>query len=423
MRRPRHQAPLQPATAVVRPAAVLVGLDSMQGLGAARILANRGVPVVGIVKDPNHDACKTRVCREIITADTKTEKLIDALAALGQSLSQRAVLFPCEDAAVLLVSRHRRRLEPWFHIVLPDAAAVEMLMDKVAFCTYAVEQGLPIPETHFLRSRADLEAIIDELTFPCVLKPSNSATALWERNVLVSAFRVKDRETMLALYDAHHEFTDVLIVQRWIEGPDANLISCNCYYSTDAQPLVTFIARKIRQWPPHIGKSCLGEECRDDTALEETLRLLGGVDYRGLGYVEFKRDAQTGKCYIVEPNVGRPTGRSAIVEAGGVELLYTMYCDALGWPLPPNRRQTYGGAKWVHLRHDLQSAFYYWRREGLTLRAWWRSWRGKKTYALFSWSDPGPFFSDLLRVARVVLFPKRRRKWTTSHTGETTRET
>ena len=59
-----------------------------------------------------------------------------------------------------------------------------------------------------------------------------------------------------------------------------------------------------------------------------------------------------------------------------MELLYTMYCDVLGWPLPENREQKYEGVKWISLRRDVQSAFHYWRRGNLTLREWWRSWRG-----------------------------------------------
>jgi predicted ATP-grasp superfamily ATP-dependent carboligase len=401
-----------------RPAAVLIGIDSMQGLGAARILAKRNVPVIAIAKDGGHDACKTRVCERIIVANTETEELIERLVALGPTLDQRAVLYPCEDASVLLVSRNRDRLAAWYHIKLPPADVIETLMDKAAFYEYANEHGLPIPETFMIRSRADLDAIVDQLSFPCILKPANSATSLWESQVTVSAFRVQDRESLLSLYDSHHHLSDVLIVQRWIPGPDSNLYSCNCYYDDHGIPLATFVARKIRQWPPHIGKSCLGEECRDDTVLEQSLALLGGAGYVGLGYVEIKRDANTGEYFIVEPNVGRPTGRSAIAETGGVELLYTMYCDAVGLPLPTNREQQYRGVKWIHLRHDLQSAIYYRRNEGLTLRDWWRSWRGKKAYALFAWHDPLPFLSDVWRIVRVILSPERRRKWARSGFGE-----
>jgi predicted ATP-grasp superfamily ATP-dependent carboligase len=93
-----------------------------------------------------------------------------------------------------------------------------------------------------------------------------------------------------------------------------------------------------------------------------------------------------------------------------VELLYSMYCDAIGWPLPPNLEQKYTGAKWIHLRRDSQSALYYWRRGELTLKEWWRSIRGRKTYALFSWTDPAPFFGDLVRVIRTYLQPEERKE-------------
>ena len=140
------------------------------------------------------------------------------------------------------------------------------------------------------------------------------------------------------------------------------------------------------------------------------MRLFRSVNYRGLGYLEMKRDRRTGEYFIIEPNIGRPTGRSAIAEASGVELLYTMYCDALGWPLPAARQQKYEGVKWIHLRKDLQSSFRYWWRGELTLRQWWRSLRGKKVFALGSWNDPAPFCSDWIYAAQSYLSPAKRKK-------------
>jgi predicted ATP-grasp superfamily ATP-dependent carboligase len=194
----------------------------------------------------------------------------------------------------------------------------------------------------------------------------------------------------------------MLMVQDWVEGSDETLYSCNCYFDRDSEPLVSFIARKIRQWPPATGTACISVECRNDEVLEESMRLFRSVGYRGLGYLEMKQDSRTGKHYIIEPNIGRPTGRSAISEAGGVELLYTMYCDAVGLPLPTNREQTYRGVKWIAVRRDLQSSFWYWRRGELTAREWWRSIRGRKAYALFSWRDPLPFWADLARCAGIL---------------------
>ena len=199
-------------------------------------------------------------------------------------------------------------------------------------------------------------------------------------------------------------------MQEWIEGSESDLYSCNCYFDTHGEPIVTFVARKVRQWPPETGTSALGVECRHDLVRDETLRLFRTVGYRGLGYVEMKVDRRTGELLLIEPNVGRPTGRSAIAEGGGVELLYSMYCDLTGAPLPSQRRQRYTQAKWVYLRHDLQAAFYRWRRAELTAREWWRSLRGPKSYAVLSATDPLPFLLDCrkaLAAAARALLPNR----------------
>jgi D-aspartate ligase len=98
--------------------------------------------------------------------------------------------------------------------------------------------------------------------------------------------------------------------------------------------------------------------------------------------------------------VGRPTGRSAIAEAGGVELLYTMYRDATGQPLPVDRRQHDRPVKWMHVGRDVRSAWYYLRQGELTLDGWRRSLRGRKVYADLDLADPIPFVAELTRGLR-----------------------
>jgi predicted ATP-grasp superfamily ATP-dependent carboligase len=192
-------------------------------------------------------------------------------------------------------------------------------------------------------------------------------------------------------------------MQEWVIGDETSLYSCNCYFNKLGKPLVTFVARKLRQWPPITGESSLGEEVRNDFVLEETVKLFEGIGYYGLGYVEFKKDDRSGEHFIIEPNIGRPTGRSSIAEAGGVELLYTMYCDVVGLPLPENRIQKYTGVKWLGIRRDLQSAFFYWRQGKLTIKEYFQSIKGPKGYALYSRDDLGPFIGDLIRSVKLVL--------------------
>ncbi|MDX1645744.1 MAG: hypothetical protein R3304_01275 [Longimicrobiales bacterium] len=383
------------------PPVVLVGLDSMQGLQAAREFRRLGIAVIGIAADPGHHACRTNACQRIVHAETQGPGLVDALMGIGETLQDRALLLPCQDRSVREISSHRESLARHFTFVLPPVDVVELLMDKDAFYAYAAAEGLPIPRTLELADRTDAERAAREMEYPCLLKP-RTRTKEWDRNTRLKVFKVSDAEELLELYDRCSPWASPLIVQQWIEGDDSSLYSCNCYLDRESRPLATFVARKLRQWPPETGSSCLGEEVRNDEVLETTVELFRSLGYRGLGYLEVKRDARTGRHYIIEANVGRPTGRSAIAEAGGVPLLQTAYCDGMGLPLPPDRAQRYGGAKWIDLRHDLQSAFWYWRRGELGFREWLTSIRGRKSYAVLSLRDPKPFFADVGRAVAMA---------------------
>jgi predicted ATP-grasp superfamily ATP-dependent carboligase len=390
------------------PYAIVIGLDTLNGIQTVRILARHKIPIIAFAKDPSHHGCRTRLCEQIIFTNTASPELIKSLLALGPRLKQKAVLIPCVDMNVLLISRHRHELEPWYYVVLPDADVIETLMNKLNFYTFAEQNGFPIPQTRYLNTREDAERAAAELTFPCVLKPPMSAIPEWEKNSKLKAYRLTNPVELLQIYEQSKVWAKDLIVQEWVEGPDSNLFSCNCYFNAQFEPVVTFVARKLRQWPPVTGESSLGEECRDDVVLNETLRLFRCAHLYGLGYVEIKRSIHSGKYFIIEPNIGRPTGRSPIAEAGGVELLYTMYCDTLGLPLPENLEQKYKGVKWIDLRRDVQSAIYHIREGDLTIKGWWQSLQGKKAHALFAWNDPGPFFGDLVRAVRLYTIPEER---------------
>jgi predicted ATP-grasp superfamily ATP-dependent carboligase len=382
------------------PPAVVLGLGCITGLQSARILAGHGVPVIGVAKEPNHFS-RTRVCERVIYADTTSDEFIGALETLGPTLDQKAVLVPCTDLTVLLVSRNRQRLERWYHVVMPEADVVELLMHKHSFYEYAQREGFAVPLTLFLESREDAEHAVETLTFPCIMKPTMK-TAAWDDQAGAKAYKVATASEFLALYDRTAPLAKIILAQEWISGREGALFSCNCYFDADSKPLVTFVARKLRQWPPQTGTSSLGVECRNDVVLDQTVRLFERVGLRGLGYLEVKCNDRTGEHVIVEPNIGRPTVRGPIAEVGGVDLMFTMYCDTVGLPLPPNREQTYSGAKWIYLEKDILSALHYGRRGELSLSGWAQSMRGPKSDALISLKDPAPFVLGLFRGARIL---------------------
>lgn len=228
---------------------------------------------------------------------------------------------------------------------------------------------------------------------------------------------VQTPEELRALYQRTSPYTPALVLQEWIEGADANLYTCNCYFDASSRPLVTFVSRKLRQWPPHAGVGSASVEVRHDAVVRQALRLFRRVDFYGFGYLETKYDPDTGQDLIIEANVGRPTGRSAMAEGCGVEYHYTMYCDVLGWPLPEEHQQKYTDTRWIYLRRDLQASAYYLSRGTLTWKEWWSDMRGPKVFAVWSRKDPIPFLEDLRQKIVQVVF---RRKSTSPQPGKRT---
>ncbi|MBA3233910.1 MAG: carboxylate--amine ligase [Propionibacteriales bacterium] len=392
--------PDRPAVASSRVTpAVVVGLDNITGLQTARLLADRGVPVVGIAADRQHFGARTNACAETIECDLSGDELMATLDGLASRLNRPSVLLPCTDGTVSLLSRRRDELADLFRLPLASHDVVDLLMDKVRFAHHAHADGLSIPRTEVLESRLDAEQAALSLQFPCVLKPPVKSV-VWRRHTSAKGFPVSDAEDFIRVYDEIAPWSPLLLAQEWVDGDEDGLFSCNAYFDQRGQPLVTFVARKLRQWPPQVGTSASGEECRNDEILAETLRLFGGVGFHGLAYLEMKLDRRTGQLVIIEPNVGRPTGRSAIAEAGGVELVYTAYCDAAGLPLPAAREQRYVGTKWLDLRRDIQAAVVAHRHGDLSFGEWVTSVRGPKAHAIWSRRDPLPFVVDLAHAFR-----------------------
>ncbi|HET7431122.1 MAG TPA: hypothetical protein VFJ89_06415 [Nocardioides sp.] len=382
----------------VGPAAVVVGLDNITGLQTARILADRGVRVYGVAANRRHFGARTNACVDVVESRLSGPALVATLRRLSRRLGpEPAVLVPCTDGAVWSLSQHRDQLLDLYRLPLGDHDGVDLLMDKVRFADHAKMHGLAAPRTEVLRSRADAVKAAEVLTWPSVVKPPVKAET-WLAHTSAKGIPVSGPDELLEVYDRVADWAPVLLAQEWVDGPEDALFSCNAYFDASGTPLVTFVARKLRQWPPQVGTSASGEECRNDEVVEETLRVFGSVGFHGLAYLEMKRDSRTGAMAIIEPNVGRPTGRSAIAEGGGVELVYTAYCDAAGLPLPEQRTQQYAGTTWLDLRRDVQAAVVGIRRGELTPREWLSSLRGPRTHAIWSARDPRPFATDLAHV-------------------------
>jgi D-aspartate ligase len=385
-----------PPAGRAHPSAIVIGLDNMTGLQTSRILSRRGIRVVGIAANGRHPACRTNTYDRLVVAPTDGDGLLSALERLEPS-ETGAVLFPCTDSSVRTLAHGAPRLRG-FRTALPDADVVDQLMDKQRFAALVAAHGFPAPATRVVSDVEQAHRAASELRFPCVVKPAVK-TPRWEAGG-PKVRRFPDARSWIASAAELLDLDPELVVQEWLPGADDCLYSCNVYVAADGTPCVAFVARKLRQWPPHLGTSSLGEAVDDERIRDLALQVVSTLPFVGLGYVEIKRDPTTGQDHVIEVNVGRPTGRSAIAEGGGVELLETMYRDLVDEPLPAGRRQQDRPIKWMHVVRDTGSALHYLRTGELTPIGWLRSVRGPKVYADLDLTDPVPFVADVWRLLR-----------------------
>src|SRR5438094_9399340 len=142
------------------PGALVVGGD-YQGLGIARSLGRRGVPVC-ILDDERSIARFSRyAAHSVKVPDLRNErKAVDEVLELGRRLDLKGwVLYPTRDETVAAFSRYRSMLTEWFRVPTPKWEAMQWVCDKRNTYRLANGLGIPTPKTWCPQDEDELEQI------------------------------------------------------------------------------------------------------------------------------------------------------------------------------------------------------------------------------------------------------------------------
>lgn len=306
--------------------AVVVGAD-INGLGVVRSLARKGVPVWLVDCDPKHPTMRTRHAAKLVVPALGGAAVIDALLRLRRHFAANPVLFLTREETVAAVAEQFDRIAPHYRISMPEARLMRRLTDKGEFQALAQQHGFPIPRAVLFAGPGDL-ATADAPSYPCVLKPAVK-TARYAAG-FQKAYKLRDRgelEGLVREIDGAAE----MIAQEWVEGGDERLFFC-LQYRGRAGPAVGFTGRKLRSWPPATGgtASCAPAPEAAATLSRLTEDFFAAVGFFGIGSMEFKQDAKSGRYLMIEPTVGRTDFQEEIATLNGVNIPFAAYCGELG---------------------------------------------------------------------------------------------
>lgn len=384
-----------------RTGAIVIGGD-YQGLGIARSLGRRGIPVC-IIDDEHsigrYSRYATHAARFHSLRDP--DHLLSAIDHTARRFSLEGwVLFPTRDETVAALSRHRDALSRKFRVPTPDFSSVQWAWDKRNTHRLAEETNVPAARTWVPQGIADLARIDCEP--PYVLKPAIKEHFFYKTKA--KAWCARSREQLRDLYQAAVETAGPgeILVQEYLPG-DGTTQFAYCAFFKNGQALGSMVTQRRRQHPHEFGRASTFVQTVENAEIEEqSLRYLRAMDYYGLVEMEYKLDRRAGQFKLHDVNT-RTWGYHTLGAAAGVDFPYLLFADQTGESVEPCRARP--GVKWVRLVTDVPASLLDITQGRLGMGEYLQSMRGPWTDAVFSARDPLPGLAELALLP--YLFYKR----------------
>jgi len=369
------------------------------GLGVARSLGRRGIPVYVLDDQQSISSFSRYVTRTVRTQDLRDErKTIDAVLETGHRFNLRNwVLFPTRDETVAAFSRHREELADFFRVTTPDWSTIEWAWDKKKSYELATELGIPCPQTFNPLSSDDLVPLYPKL--PLAIKPAVKENFFYATGA--KAWRADTAAQLHELYDraARQIRPEEILVQEIIPGDGSEQVSY-CAFFRDGQAHGTLVACRARQHPREFGRAATYVESIDLPEIEElSIRFLNAINYYGLVEVEFKRDPRDGQYKLLDVNA-RTWGFHSLGCPAGVDFPYLLFADQMGASVTECRGRA--GIGWLRLLTDVPAAASDMLHGHLNLRSYWTSVTRARIESVFCRQDPLPSLAELMLLPSLT---------------------
>lgn len=303
-------------------------------LGIFRSLGRAGVPVYAVVADPHAPVAKSRYLRgQILWQPHRGEgyaSLLNRLIDFGRGLGRRSVIVCTSDEMAVFVARHRAALEEWFLIPGVNPKLPAELADKYSLAELCRRHGMPIPPAIPVDTMAQLDAVIDDVELPVMVK----STALrGQLQSVENSTLVQTREDLRELATRWAEPFQVLL-QEYLPDEDCEDWFTHGYCDAASRTEVVFTGRKVRTWPVHGGATAAAYTAPDPELTMLAKLFCAQVGYRGIFDMDWRLDHRTGRYYLLDFNPRVGAQFRMFEDDAGIDVVRAMHLDLSGRPIP-----------------------------------------------------------------------------------------
>jgi D-aspartate ligase len=382
-----------------RVGAVVIGGD-YQGLGIARSLGRRGIPVC-VVDDECSIARFSRYVAHAVRTDSLRDEgnTVEILMDVGRRFGLDGwLLYPTRDETVAACARYRSVLSEIFRVPTPGWNTVRWFWDKRNTYELARELGIPAPRTACPRSVRELEAL--EFDGPVAIKPAIKEHFIYATKA--KAWRADTREERREQFERASQYVEPgeVMIQELIPGNGDHQFAYAAFFKNGGA-IGSMVVRRQRQHPPEFGRASTFVQTIELPILETlSQRFLQAIDYYGLVELEYKFDARDGQYKLLDVN-GRTWGYHTLGAGAGVDFPYLLYADQIGESVEPTRGRA--GVNWIRLVTDVPTAVVEMLGGRLDWREYFRSLKSFDVEAVFKREDPLPGIMELALIPYLSL--------------------
>lgn len=305
------------------PAVIVTDGNERSALAATRSLGRRGIRVFVGAETSVSLAGVSKYCKQPFVYPSPWKSPEEYVSCLREHARAHDVtmIFPMTDIATELLGAQGARDNARFLLPIPSADQYHALSDKYQLMRWAQQEGIPIPQTHFVPD-GNVESILSSVDqWPVVVKSGRSLVKLggvWRKT---SVHYAKDAEALRQLYQGIEELREPSLVQTRIVGSGEGVFGL----FSEGKPLALFAHRRLREKPPSGGVSVLRESIELWEPMKSyALKIAKAVEWQGIAMVEFKVDRESKIPFLMEVN-GRFWGSLQLSIDSGVDFPWLLY--------------------------------------------------------------------------------------------------
>lgn len=326
--------------------AVVVGLCA-HGLTIVRDLHHKGIPVLALESNSNLPGMFTHYAEIEYVKQINDEGVVDSLLELAQArrFPEKPVLFLTNDRMVEAVGKAAELIAEHYALSwLPTAKDIVPLLSKESIEYRCLEAGFNYPRSSTVFHFSEFLRNTEGFQYPLIVKPSKP----------LSAFKTLILGSPADLDLHERQISDCLpvVVQEFVPGDDSRIVF-GALFLDKGRLIARFEGRKLRSRP--MGHTTVALSEPSDEIHTLAMRFFAGKAISGPVSLELKRDEE-GRCWVIEPTVGRTDFWVGICAANGINLPWIEYQQMTGAVVPGNTQSI--STVWVNGERDPGALFW-----------------------------------------------------------------